>query len=226
MKHHLSISLIFLFLTGYAAATDWPLKGKPDLSSGFGDHRTRRFHTGVDLRTGGKIGEKLYSPTDGHVHRIRTAYTGYGKALYVKGTDGYIYVMAHLDSFSPEITDIVEKAQLDTERYYVDLSLPPDAVPVKKGQVLGRTGRTGTGAPHLHFEKRAPDNKPLNPLSHGLSLIDKTAPTFDRLGLKIMDDRGLFENGERTSFFSTSRAAGHYGVAEPLVFNRPFRSTG
>lgn len=222
MRHFFSTLLIFLFLTGYAASADWPLKGTPDLSSGFGDFRTRRFHAGLDLRTGGAIGQTLYSPVDGYIWRIRTAYTGYGRALYVKGTDGYIYVLAHLDSYNPEITALVERAQLAAQRYYIDTLLPATSLPVKKGQILGKTGKTGTGAPHLHFEKRTGDNKPLNPLTHGLTLADKTAPVFERLGLKLMDDRGLFDTGERTLFL-TARASGNgYGVAEKLVLNRPF----
>ena len=222
MKRYPNFLLIVLLLTSYAAAADWPLKGTPDLSSGFGDYRSRRFHAGLDLRTGGKTGQTLYSPVDGYIWRIRTAYTGYGKAVYVKGTDGNIYVMAHLDGFSPEVSALVEDAQLKAERYYLDLLLPPDSLPVKKGQVLGKTGKTGTGAPHLHFEKRTPTNKPLNPLTTGLSLADKTPPIFDRLGLKMMDDRSLFESGERTRFVETSLSAGTYRVKEKLVFSRPF----
>jgi hypothetical protein len=222
MKHIPKIILIFLMLTGYAASADWPLKGTPDLSSGFGDFRPRRFHVGLDLRTGGKIGQTLYSPVDGYIWRIRTAYTGYGKVLYLKGTDGYIYVMAHLDSFNPRITELVEQTQLASQRYYIDLLLPADSLPVKKGEVLGQTGKTGIGAPHLHFEKRTSDNLPLNPLTHGLALTDETAPTISRLGLKQMDNRGLFDNGERTLFLKTTRTDDGYGIGDKLVLSRPF----
>src|SRR5690606_21075232 len=121
MRHLRDFLLIFFILTSYTTATDWPLKGTPELSSGFGDYRSRRFHVGLDLRTGGQIGQTLYSPVDGYIWRIRTAYTGYGKVLYVKGADGYIYVMAHLDGFNPEISALVEEAQLAAQRYYLDL---------------------------------------------------------------------------------------------------------
>ena len=59
-----------LFLIVFAAATAaraemWPLKREIDLSSGFGDFRQKRFHAGLDIRTGGKIGAELFSPVDG-----------------------------------------------------------------------------------------------------------------------------------------------------------------
>ncbi|MCM2272814.1 MAG: hypothetical protein NDJ18_09715, partial [candidate division Zixibacteria bacterium] len=49
---HLTISAT----TTYTAPAAWPLKGEIDLSSGFGDYRSGRFHAGLDLRTGGVPG--------------------------------------------------------------------------------------------------------------------------------------------------------------------------
>lgn len=214
--------LILLLLTAYAAAADWPLKGQVDLSSGFGDYRARRFHAGVDLRTGGRIGKNLYSPVDGYVWRLRTAYSGYGKVLYVKGADGYIYVMAHLDEFNRPLTELAHREQFKAERYYLDLRFPADSIPVKKGDFLGKTGKTGSGAPHLHFEKRTADNIPINPLHHGFTIDDRTAPTFERLGLQMTDDRSLFRNARRTTFLAITGSNGSYRLPNAIYLDRPF----
>lgn len=214
--------LIVLLLTAYSSAADWPLKGSIDLSSGFGDYRMRRFHAGVDLRTGGRIGKQLLSPVDGYVWRIRTAYTGYGKVLYIKGDDGFIYVMAHLNEFNRTITELVHREQKAAERYYLDLRLPADSIRVTAGEYLGKTGKTGSGAPHLHFEKRTADNVPINPLNHGFALPDHTPPTFKRLGLQMTDDRSLFLNGRRTTFLALEGGGSDYRLPSPVFLDRPF----
>ena len=96
--------LCLLILTAQSTtATNWPIQKKIDLSSGFGDFRANRFHTGIDLRTGGKTGTPITAPVSGYIQRIRTSYTGYGKGLYLKGDDGFIYVFGHLLDFYPEI---------------------------------------------------------------------------------------------------------------------------
>lgn len=210
--------------TAYAATSDWPLSGSIDLSSGFGDHRARRFHAGVDLRTGGRIGQDLLAPISGHIMRVRTSYEGYGKAIYLRGDDAHIYVFAHLDSFNEAIDRTVKAAQVSAQRYFVDLSLPPDSIRVTRGDLLGKTGKTGIGAPHLHFEKRTLDNIPINPLRHGFSLNDRTRPTFERLGVVMGDRRSLFPDGSRRAFFAATPTgkAGRYAIEEKLTFNRPF----
>ncbi|MCB2230656.1 M23 family metallopeptidase [bacterium] len=210
--------------TAYAATADWPLKRDIDLSSGFGDYRPRRFHAGVDLRTGGRIGADLVAPVSGHIMRLRTSYDGYGKVIYLKGDDGYVYVFAHLDSFNDTIDRTVREAQVAAKRYYTDISLPPDSIRVKKGEVLGKTGKTGTGAPHLHLEKRTADNVPINPLRNGFSLKDNVRPTFERVGFVLKDDRGIFADGSRRMFVNVvpSGKKGRFTIAEKLHFNRPF----
>ncbi|MFQ6009391.1 MAG: M23 family metallopeptidase, partial [Candidatus Zixiibacteriota bacterium] len=95
------------------------------MSSGFGDFRQDHFHFGVDLRTGGAIGKRVLSPVDGYVMRVRTSYRGYGKALYIKGDDGYIYVFGHLSNFTTKIDQPLKAAQLAARRYYQDLTFPP-----------------------------------------------------------------------------------------------------
>ncbi|RME31760.1 MAG: M23 family peptidase, partial [Candidatus Zixiibacteriota bacterium] len=113
------IGLLPGFIPGRAAAGElvWPLKYRIDLSNGFGEFREGRFHAGLDLRTGGRTGRRVVSPVDGYVWRVKMAYDGYGKGLYVKGDDGYVYVLAHLSRFVPAIERPVKLAQLAARRY-------------------------------------------------------------------------------------------------------------
>ena len=216
---------MLLALPGLAAdRTVWPLRAGIDLSNGFGEFREGRFHAGLDLRTGGRVGRPVVSPVDGYVWRIKMSYEGYGKGLYVKGTDGYVYVFAHLSRFVPEIDRVVKSAQVAARRYYQDLYFPPDSLPVSKGQLLGYSGKTGTGAPHLHFERRSPDGIPLNPLTHGFAVRDTVPPVFRRLVLAVADDHSLFPDGSREMSLEPEAAdsAGFYRIRQTLYLDRPF----
>lgn len=219
-------SLILLFILGsisYAENQPWPLRGRIDLSSGFGDYRLNRFHAGVDLRTGGRIGKPVFSPVNGSVWRVKMSYDGYGKGLYIKGDDEYIYVFGHLSALSDKIDRTVKQAQNRAQRYYVDLSLPEDSIPVKKGERIALSGQTGVGAPHLHFEKRSPNNLPLNPLTHGFRLRDKVPPIIERLGFELTDDHSLFPDGSRAFFVDAKRTQiGWYELDTVLYLSSPF----
>ena len=165
-----------------------------DRGAGFGEMRANRFHSGVDIRTGGAAGEAVFSPVEGYVWRVRTSYEGYGEVIYIIGNDGYYYVFAHLAKFIPSIDNYVKTAQLSSKRYFVDLYPPAESLKIRKCQLIAQSGQTGAGAPHLHFEKRSPDNQPLNPLSHGFSLSDDFRPMFTRVGFHILDDTSMFDS--------------------------------
>ena len=135
----LGLSTILLILScsiAYGGVSNWPLRGSIDLSSGFGDYRSARFHAGLDLRTGGVPGSPVYAPADGYIWRVKMAYDGYGKGLYVKGTDGYIYVFGHLQRFADQLDRLVKLEQLAKKRYYIELEFPADSIKVKAGELL------------------------------------------------------------------------------------------
>jgi len=226
MKQIFSIFLLILmlFVSGYSQILDWPVKRKIDLASGFGDMRADRFHSGVDIRTGGEVGEAVFSPVEGYVWRVKASYEGYGKVIYIMGNDGYYYVFAHLAKFIPSIDNYVKTAQLSSKRYLVDLYPPADSMKIRKGQLIAQSGQTGAGAPHLHFEKRSSDNQPLNPLSHGFNLNDNVRPMFTRIGFKVLDDSSMLSTGVRKMFFNVkkSETPGAYTLDTVLYFDRPF----
>ena len=189
--------LVLAISIAFADSTLWPLGQNPDLSSGFGDFREGRFHAGVDIRTGGRVGRRLSSPIDGYVYRLKMSYRGSGKALYIMGDDGYLYVFYHLSGFNDEIDQIVTQAQIAAHSYHIDIHLPRDSIRVNRGTYLAKSGQTGAGAPHLHFEKRTADNRPVNPLAHGYQLSDTVQPTINLIGFEMTDDESLFDGGDR-----------------------------
>ena len=217
-------SLILCLATPCALFAAWPLAGQIDLSSGFGDYRSGRFHAGLDLRTGGVPGKEVKAPVAGYISRIRMAYTGYGKGLYMTGDDGHTYVFGHLQGFNLLLEKLVKAKQSQSRRYFVDIELPTDSIHVNPGELIAYSGQTGAGAPHLHFEKRAPNNIPLNPLTHGYKLSDKVRPTFERVGFQMTDDHSLFSDGTRKIFFPVKGTgkAGSCKLDTVLYFNASF----
>ncbi len=162
----------------------WPLPYGKELSSSFGDWRTRHYHAGLDVRTGGKIGLPVLAPADGYVMRISMAYYGYGKALYFQMVDGKVAVFGHLDHFRPEVEKYVQERQIKSESYNQNIFLDATQFRYHRGDTICYSGQTGVGAPHLHFEVRTPENTPLNPLGFdGLKQTDTEAPEFRRLHL-------------------------------------------
>lgn len=206
-----------------SAAERWPLAGTPDFSSGFGDFRDGRFHAGLDLRTGGVTGQRLFSPVSGWVSRVSMSYRGYGRGLYITGDNGFIYVLAHLNGFIPSIDSVVKDRQEAARRYAIDVRFPKDSIRVTAGQLIGWTGQSGVGAPHLHFEKRTANNEPIHPGRNGFSYTDRVPPSAERIGFEYVDDASLFSDATRRQFMPlNSAASGNYRLKETPVFSAPF----
>lgn len=143
----------------------WPIEGYVNLSAGFCDFRTRHYHGGIDLSTGGQEGLPIRAADSGWVSRVSVGFWGYGKAIYIQMTDGRIAVYGHLSELSDKIQKYVEDEQYRSHRYQQNLFPERRQIPIARGEVIGKSGQTGAGPPHLHFEIRTGDNKPLNPLS-------------------------------------------------------------
>ncbi len=182
---------------GFNAAFRWPLKLNKQFSSGFGDIRPGRFHMGLDLRTNGQEGAQVYAPENGYVLRLKTSYTGYGKALYIKGISGRIYVFGHLQKYNWDIGTWLRDRQIADHRYYEDLEPGAGVLPVKEGEFIARTGQSGAGAPHLHFEVRDPGGNPTNPMYYEENIRDNTPPRFEAVWLTARDDTSLYERAAR-----------------------------
>ena len=187
MLRKLIVPLMLWLATGPGAAAAapyaWPLPRFAGNTSLFGDYRPGRYHAGIDLRTGGEEGWPVIAIGDGYVMRASTSYYGYGRALYLKLDDGRVAVYGHLQSFGPQVTRLVRARQHDLGRYSTNEYFDRDLIRVSRGMTIARSGQTGAGAPHLHFELRTGDNDPLNPLLHGMTISDRRDPEIRRLWL-------------------------------------------
>ncbi|PID95168.1 MAG: hypothetical protein CSA95_01040 [Bacteroidetes bacterium] len=153
------------------------------LNGTFGELRSGHFHSGLDIKTGGVSGKDIHAIGDGWVSRIKVSPTGYGNALYIAHPEGYTSVYAHLQSFESAIADFVLEEQYQKERFAIDIPVPKGKFTVKKGQVIAKSGNSGSSAgPHLHFEIR--DTKTqhaLNPLHFGFQVKDFIRPKITGL---------------------------------------------
>ncbi len=148
------------------------------LSGSFGELRSGHLHSGLDIKTGGVQGKKVYAVADGYVSRIGISLGGYGKALYITHPNGYVSVYGHLKTFNREIQQYVKKIQYQRKSYTVQIFPPKNRLLVKKGEVIAYSGNTGGSlGPHLHFEIRnAKTAHPVNPLLFGSIRIRDNLP--------------------------------------------------
>ncbi len=178
--HVLLVEVVGL-ATAQAQELRWPLVLTPTLSSTFGETRSTAFHNGIDLKTWGKTGYPVHAAADGWVERARTSPWGFGRVIYVRLNDGRIVVYAHLDSFYDPVQKRIFREQRRLGQYSVQLWFEKEEYPVRRGEVIGATGQTGAGPPHLHFELRDGGNAPMNPLLHAFEVADTESPTLRRL---------------------------------------------
>jgi hypothetical protein len=218
----LLVVLVFCNIKAYAESPAMPLKGELELASGFGDFRSNHFHAGIDYRTGGAVGKPVFAPVAGYVLRLKASYFGYGKVIYLKGDDNYVYVFGHLIDYVPRIDSVIEFQQYALKRYFVDFELPKDSVRVARGELIAYSGESGAGAPHLHFEKRTAENVPINPLTSGFPVNDKTPPVITGITFHMTDDSSLFDNAKRTLSYDATSQSGKFTLAGAPYFHRPF----
>lgn len=148
------------------------------LAGNFGECRPGHFHSGIDIKTGGKENQPVYAAAGGYVSRVKMEPGGFGHAIYITHPNGYTTLYAHLNDFFAELQDFVHRKQYERKNWELDLSFGPGQFPVEKGKLIARSGNTGGSmAPHLHFEIRDTKTEhPLNPLLFGFTLQDNIAP--------------------------------------------------
>ena len=154
-----------------------PLEIPLILSGTFAELRSNHFHSGLDIKTQGRVGLKVLSAADGFVSRIKVSHYGYGKALYITHPNGYVTVYAHLLKFAPEIEAYIKKHQYKKETFEIELFPKAGELLVTKGNLVAYSGNTGgSGGPHLHFEIRNKEEHPINPMLFGINFKDSTPP--------------------------------------------------
>jgi hypothetical protein len=182
----------------------FPMEGNAFLLAGtFGELRSNHFHSGIDIKTGSGIGMPLFAVRDGYVYRVKVSPVGFGKAVYIRHTDGTFAVYGHMNGFNDLIEELVYQKQYASKQFEQEIYLDEGQLPVVAGQLIGFSGNTGASSgPHLHFEIRDPQERITNPLLQYKRLVaDHVKPivnsiAFEPLTLEARAD-GKFEKLER-----------------------------
>lgn len=231
-KHCLFLLLLTFSLSLHAQGdrypTDYfahPLRLPVSMSGTFAEIRPNHFHSGIDLRIGGKVGEPVYAPADGYVNRIAISPWGGGQVLYITHANGYRTVYMHLNDYAGKIGDYVHDYQYAHEVYAFDIEVPKEALPIKKGQLIAHAGNTGSsGGPHLHYEIRYAENdQPINPLYFGMSYSDPIAPMVRNIKVYPADPWSKI-NGTSSERKMTEKVK--TGKKSVTVVNDTFRVAG
>ncbi|MBI5472108.1 MAG: peptidoglycan DD-metalloendopeptidase family protein [Ignavibacteriae bacterium] len=106
-----------------------------------------RMHEGLDIMN--DMGAPVYAAADGQVHFAGKTMSGYGVQIELAHGYGYTTLYAHLSAV-----------------------LVRDGQKVKRGELIGRVGRSGlVSGPHLHYEVRLNGRKQ-NPVDYFFDDID------------------------------------------------------
>ena len=186
MRKILLLLLIFISSEKYTLyAQDYinPLDFRLLLSGSFGELRSNHFHTGIDIKTKGVEGQKVYAIADGYITRIKVSSYGYGKAIYINHKDGRTSVYAHLSEFSEKIDSITKKEHYRKKSFEINIYPKKNTINIKQGDIIALSGNSGSsGGAHLHFEIRdTKTEQPLNPLDYGFKVQDIISPIIKEL---------------------------------------------
>ena len=117
----------------------WPVRGR--VISGFGPIPNGQQNDGINLAV--PEGTQVRAAEDGTVAYAGNELKGYGNLVLVRHSDGYVTAYAHASELMVKRGD-----------------------PVKRGQVIAKSGATGSvNAPQLHFEIRK-GSSPVDPTKY------------------------------------------------------------
>lgn len=188
-----------------------PLSIQLLLAGSFGEIRSNHFHSGLDIKTNQTEGYPVFAVADGFISRLRVQIGGFGNAIYISHPIGISSVYAHLQKFNPRVEGMIRFRQYKYQSFAQDFLLTPIEIPVKKGELIGYTGNTGSSAgPHLHFELRdTKTEETINPMLLGIKITDTIKPTIT--GLYIYKTNELpFSEATLKQYFQTTGINGNY----------------
>ena len=154
-----------------------------NLAGTFGEIRGSHFHGGADIKTNKQINLNVYAIDDGYVSRIKVNPYGYGKAIYITHQNNITSVYAHLNKYNKEIQKYIIKKQYEKESFDVELFFDSTTFKVKKGDIIGFSGNTGSSSgPHLHFEMRYTNTQePMNLHDYNFKIQDNIPPEIKEI---------------------------------------------
>ncbi|MBL6663603.1 MAG: M23 family metallopeptidase [Flavobacteriales bacterium] len=194
------------------------------LSGTFGELRNNHFHAGIDIKTQGQSGLKVYAIADGYVSRIKVSPWGYGKAIYITHDNGYSSVYAHLMRYTGAIQDYVISNQYKNQSYDIELFPTKDELRVKKGEIIGLSGNTGSSAaPHLHFEIRNSQNQyPQNGLQFGFDITDNIPPVIKELKVYSKAKKTVIDGDNEDKIFLVKGSAKNCYIDKTIEVSGPY----
>ena len=186
------------------------------LSASFGELRPNHFHSGIDIKTQQQIGIPMYSIDDGYVWRISISKGGYGNCLYLRHKD-VISVYAHLDRFSPEITEWIRDYQYKNKTFEIDAYPEANEIPVKQGQQVAWGGNSGSsGGPHLHFEIRDTTGVYVYDAQPLYNVYDNVYPRFKNIAVNPVSGEGVVDNSYTYKIYGVKRTGTGQYVANTI----------
>lgn len=196
----------------------YPLRVEPRLNANFGEMRPNHFHMGLDLFTLRRENIPVYAPADGHISRVKIEAGGFGNALYLDHPNGTTTLYAHMNAFTVELDKWLDEVQYQHESWALDMPVPSDLFPVKRGQFIGWSGNTGASAgPHVHFEIRETSTeKCLNPLKFDFPIPDKVAPDLYRIAIY---DRYISTYEQSPAIHPLKKVNGEWSVPGVITVN-------
>lgn len=157
-----------------------PIEDYNSFSGTYGELRGNHFHCGLDMRTGGAVGKRVYAADEGYVSRITVTPGGFGNMITVTHPSGYKSIYGHLLEFAPKYQKYVREKQYREQCWSQSIDFAPDEFPVEKGEFIALSGNSGSsGGPHLHFEVRDTKGNPVNLLMTRIfDITDTQSPYF------------------------------------------------
>jgi hypothetical protein len=192
----------------------WPTDASNLLSSTFGETRSAHFHAGLDIRTWGREGYRVFATRDGVVHRIGISPNGYGKVIYLKHDDNSYSIYAHLHHFEPGLMALADSIRLQDYSFELDEIIEDKNIRFRQGDIIGYSGSTGVGPPHLHFELRTPEFEAFNPLYTNLKVLDTLPPVFSALGVEHLDSKSFHVMATESRRAQARGGAYHFGTID------------
>ena len=194
--------------------------GTPNLLAGtMGELRSNHFHSGIDVRTNGRIGVPILASQDGYLSRVSISTGGYGNALYVTHPNGHTTVYGHLDRFEKKIADYVRSEQYKKKTFDINLYFKEGPFNFKRGDTIAFSGNSGgSSGPHLHFDIRDKNNEALNPLSFNFTeVVDNVPPIVQKIALRTMDIHSRINDQYGRYEFYVVREGNNFKLPYPIL---------
>lgn len=182
------------------------------LSGNFGELRSDHFHSGIDIKTQGVTGHRVYAAAEGYISRIKIETAGYGNSIYITHPEGFTTVYGHLESYRQDIAEYVRHRQYAAKRHAMNIYPEKGEWPLEKGELIAFSGTSGYSfGPHLHFEIRdAANQEPLNVLLFGFEIRDEIPPEIYSVCVYPLDEKGLVNNSHKKLHFEIEGDNGKY----------------